>query len=77
MAFLHGTITVRRANNPGPQIQLSDENLVERIRRRLNLTSLRFQRLEDLVWAIGLPKDRLCTYCWDGVEVKSPSLPFA
>ena len=34
MAFLHGTITVRRANNPGPQIQLSDENLVERIRRR-------------------------------------------
>ncbi|HOU48043.1 MAG TPA: amidophosphoribosyltransferase [Candidatus Aminicenantes bacterium] len=53
------------------------EAMVERIRRRLNLTSLRFQRLEDLIWAIGLPKDRLCTYCWDGVEVKSPSLPFA
>ena len=48
----------------------------ERIRRRLNLTSLKYQRLDDLVSAIGLPKDRVCTYCWDGVEVKSPSLPF-
>jgi len=42
--------------------------MVERIRRRLNLTSLRYQRLGDLVEAIGLPKEKLCTYCWDGVE---------
>jgi len=48
----------------------------ERIRRRLNLTSLKYQRLDDLVSAIGLPKERVCTYCWDGVEGKSPSLPF-
>lgn len=41
----------------------------ERIRRRLNLTTLKYQRLEDLVQAIGLPKERICTYCWDGVEV--------
>ncbi len=40
----------------------------ESIRKRLNLTSLKYQRLDDLVGAIGLPKDRLCTYCWDGVE---------
>jgi amidophosphoribosyltransferase len=40
--------------------------MVERIRRRLHLTSLRYQMLPDLVEAIGLPKDRLCTYCWDG-----------
>jgi amidophosphoribosyltransferase len=40
----------------------------ESIRKRLNLTSLRYQRLDDLVEAIGLPKDKLCTYCWDGVE---------
>jgi len=53
------------------------EAMVERIRRRLNLTTLKYQRLADLVAAIGLPKDRMCTYCWDGVEVKSPSLPFA
>ncbi|MCJ7681359.1 MAG: amidophosphoribosyltransferase, partial [Candidatus Aminicenantes bacterium] len=40
--------------------------MVENIRSRLNLTSLKYQRLEDLVTAIGLPKNRLCTYCWDG-----------
>lgn len=40
----------------------------EKIRRRLNLTSLKYQRLEDLVAAIGLPKEKLCTYCWDGSE---------
>ena len=40
----------------------------EYIRRQLNLTSLNYQRLEDLVKAIGLPKERLCTYCWDGAE---------
>lgn len=42
--------------------------MVESIRKRLNLTSLQYQRLEDLVEAIGLPKEKLCTYCWDGVE---------
>ncbi|MFC1660723.1 amidophosphoribosyltransferase [Gemmatimonadota bacterium] len=42
--------------------------MVEAIRERLGLTSLTYQRLDDLVKAIGLPKERLCTYCWDGVE---------
>jgi amidophosphoribosyltransferase len=42
--------------------------MVERIRERLKLTSLKYQRLPDLVEAIGLPKERLCTYCWDGAE---------
>ena len=42
--------------------------MVDKIRERLNLTSLRFQTLEDLVEAIGLPKEKLCTYCWDGAE---------
>ena len=42
--------------------------MVEKIRERLNLTSLRYQKLEDLVEAIGLPKEKLCTYCWDGSE---------
>ncbi len=42
--------------------------MVERIRERLTLTSLKYQRLPDLVEAIGLPKERLCTYCWDGTE---------
>jgi amidophosphoribosyltransferase len=42
--------------------------MVEAIRERLGLTSLQYQRLDDLVTAIGLPKEKLCTYCWDGVE---------
>ena len=40
--------------------------MVERIRNQLYLTSLKYQRLDDLVAAIGLPKERLCTHCWDG-----------
>ena len=46
----------------------SEKNLamVENIRRELRLTTLRYQRLEDLVAAIGLPKACLCTHCWDG-----------
>ena len=43
------------------------EAMVEWISRTLSLTTLRYQRLEDLIEAIGLPKERLCTFCWDGV----------
>ncbi|MBN2293002.1 MAG: hypothetical protein JXM70_11290, partial [Pirellulales bacterium] len=43
-------------------------NMVDRIRQRLGLTSLKYQKLDDLVAAIGLPKEKLCTYCWDGAE---------
>ena len=42
--------------------------MVDRIRQRLGLTTLRYQKLDDLVSAIGLPKEKLCTYCWDGAE---------
>ena len=41
--------------------------MVEQIGSRLGLTTLRYQKLGDLVEAIGLPKEKLCTYCWDGV----------
>lgn len=40
--------------------------MVERIRKNMNLTSLTYQKLDDLVSAIGLPKKKLCTHCWDG-----------
>lgn len=40
--------------------------MVETIRDELRLTSLKYQRLNDLVNAIGLPKEKLCTHCWDG-----------
>ena len=42
------------------------EAMVEEIRETLDLTSLKFQKLDDLVEAIGLPKEKLCTHCWDG-----------
>jgi amidophosphoribosyltransferase len=48
--------------------------MVERVRQRLGLTTLEYQRLGDLVSAIGLPKEKLCTYCWDGAEL-CPSCP--
>ena len=43
--------------------------MVDRIRERLCLTTLRYQTMDDMVRAIGLPKERLCTYCWDGAGV--------
>jgi len=45
------------------------KQMVELIRKELNVTSLRFQTLEDMIEAIGLPEDRLCTYCWTGKEI--------
>lgn len=42
--------------------------MVQEICRRLNFTSLKYHRLDDLVESIGLPADSLCTYCWSGRE---------
>ena len=42
--------------------------VVERIRRRLGITSLQYQRLPDMIAAIGLPAESVCTYCWNGIE---------
>jgi amidophosphoribosyltransferase len=48
----------------------SEKNLamIDRIREKLHLTTLKYQRMDDLVAAIGLPKDQLCTHCWDGTS---------
>lgn len=40
--------------------------LVEKIRERFNLTTLKFNPLETLVESIGLPKCKVCTHCFDG-----------
>jgi amidophosphoribosyltransferase len=42
--------------------------MVDKIAETLNLDSLMYQRLDDLVEAIGLPKEKLCTHCWDGTS---------
>lgn len=45
------------------------EAMLSQIKKRLKLTTLKYQSLEDLVQAIGLPKEKICTYCWDGAEL--------
>jgi amidophosphoribosyltransferase len=42
--------------------------MVKQIAENLDLDSLVYQRLDDLVKAIGLPKEKLCTHCWDGTS---------
>lgn len=42
------------------------KRLVEEIRKTFDLTSLKFNTIENLVEAIGLPKCKICTHCFDG-----------
>ncbi len=42
--------------------------MVEWIQKDIGVTSIRYQRLGDMISAIGLPKEKLCTYCWTGDE---------
>ena len=44
------------------------EIMVEEIRKELNFTSLKFNRLDDLLDSVGIDADHLCTYCWNGKE---------
>jgi amidophosphoribosyltransferase len=53
--------------------------MVDEIAKRLHLDSLKFAKLETLVRAIGLPKERICTHCFDGsslytLEQENPSI---
>jgi amidophosphoribosyltransferase len=42
------------------------QQMVEWIRKELGATTLRYQKIEDMVEAIGLPREKLCLYCWTG-----------
>jgi amidophosphoribosyltransferase len=42
--------------------------MVEKIRQKLNFTTLAFNRLDDMIEATGIDREKLCTYCWDGRE---------
>ena len=44
------------------------EKMVDEICKELHFTSLRFNRLDDMLEACGVEKCKLCTYCWDGKE---------
>ena len=41
-------------------------SMIDWIAKDLEVTTLRYQTLEDMIGAIGLPKNRLCHYCWTG-----------
>ena len=42
------------------------KKMVEWIAKDLEVTTLRYQIIDDMVKAIGLPKEKLCLYCWTG-----------
>ena len=42
------------------------QSMVDEIRKRMNFTSLKYHRLDDLVEAIGIGEENLCTYCFNG-----------
>jgi len=44
------------------------QHMKDIVRKAIGLTSLKYQTLDDLIGAIGLPKCKLCTYCWDGAD---------
>ena len=44
------------------------DQMIEEIRKELNFTTLRYNRLDDMLAAVGLPEEKLCTYCWNGRE---------
>ncbi|MGN0513634.1 MAG: amidophosphoribosyltransferase [Lachnospiraceae bacterium] len=44
------------------------QKMVDMICEKLNFTSLRFHRLDDMLEAVGIDPDNLCTYCWNGKE---------
>ncbi|HOS69085.1 MAG TPA: amidophosphoribosyltransferase [Bacillota bacterium] len=43
-------------------------NMVDLICRKLNFSSLKYQNIHDMIEAIGICKDKVCTYCWNGKE---------
>jgi amidophosphoribosyltransferase len=44
------------------------KKMVKWITKDIGVTTLKYQKLNDMVKAIGLPKDKLCLYCWTGKE---------
>jgi amidophosphoribosyltransferase len=52
------------------------KRMVEWIARDLGVTTLRYQAVDDMVEAVGRPKEDLCLYCWTG-ECPKPTRPKA
>lgn len=68
---LHG-LRGRHIENTEPYLDTGSREYAEMIKameQDLNVTSLRYQRLEDMAAATGLAADDLCTYCWTGKTI--------
>lgn len=57
--------TLQEYANPESDKYKAMEN---EICKELKFTSLRFNRLDDMIAATGMDPSKLCTYCWDGKE---------
>ncbi len=44
------------------------QRMIDEICKQLHFTSLRYHRLDDMLEAVGIDPENLCTYCWDGKE---------
>lgn len=44
------------------------QKMVDKICEKLNFTSLRYHRLDNMLESVGIDPDKLCTYCWNGKE---------
>ena len=44
------------------------QKMLDMIREEMHFTSLRYHRLDDMLESIGIPAERICTYCWSGEE---------
>ena len=42
--------------------------MLDGICKKMGFTSLRYNRMDDMVRAVGIDREKLCTYCWDGRE---------
>lgn len=62
----NGNVTQEILNEYADTHSEKHEAMIRGIRDKLNLTSLRFLSVEDLIAAIGLPPECICTHCWNG-----------
>ena len=57
---------IRNVSEYVDETSVKHRKMVKWITKDLGATTLKYQRLDDMVEAIGLPGDNLCKYCWTG-----------
>lgn len=64
----HGNVTDEVLKEYADPDSPKYEKMVDEICKELHFTSLRFNRLDDMLDAVGIDHCKLCTYCWNGEE---------